>query len=146
MATSFIPVRSGDLLSAQSAKALHRLITTQSSLQLVAAADTVGDVLVTLGMNPLVGVVSLEVGLEAAMGTGEIVVYSVLKLNTDRTTLTTVATVTINDTSTPGPINALGDLVAGVSFVAGDIVYVTRAYTAGSGANTPINSITIQFE
>ncbi len=146
MSSSLIPVRSGDLLSAQSAKALHRLITTKSSLQLVSAADVAGDVLLTIAMPPLVGVVGLDISLEAALGTGESVTYSVLKFNANGTSFTTIATVGFDDTSVPGVVNALANLVAGVSYEVGDIVYVTRAYVPGAGATAPTNSLTIQFE
>lgn len=146
MASPIIPVRSGDLLTAQSAKALHRLITTQSSLQLVAAADAAGEVLVTLALAPIVGVVSLEVGLEAALGTGESVTYTVSKLNASRTSFTTVASFVVDDTTVAGPVDASSGLVTGVEFEVGDIIYVSRAYVPGAGATTPANSVTIQFE
>ncbi len=145
MASSLIPVRSGDLLSAQSAKALHRLITTKSSFQAAAAAAATPADFLTLGMAPIVGIVALDIQLEAALGTGESVTYTISRFNVDGT-FTTIATVVASDTTAVGRTNVLAGVVGGVSLDAGDVLLIARAYVAGGGATAPGNALIIQVE
>lgn len=144
MTSSFKAVRSGDLLSAQSAKALHRLINTKSSVQLTAAAVTAAETLLTLGMTPIVGVVSLDVELEGVLGTGESITYTISRLRGGG--FTTVASFTVDDTSAAGTNDGSSGIVASVYLEAGDVLHLTRGYVSGGGPTAPANTVTIQVE
>jgi hypothetical protein len=142
-------IRTGDLLSAQSSKALAKALNTFSSRQDVAAS--------AISENPHFVVVpphksKLSVGIKvlgAVYAAGESMVVEVKAIKADGTVVD-LSTTTLNSTnagSVPTVIDATAGVDATKEIVAGDTLYVERTYTAGGGP-TPatISVVTVQVE